>query len=250
MSKTESKFENKAFQKSSSPGIGFNLVTQTSNFDSIFATKPLEALESNLIEKLLTDNFQPGTISEEQLEEDLGQLKRITAEIKAIGKQGIILMGERIHRGSEILKPYRDGTFTKWLDATFGTRKTGYNMLNYYVLYKELPDDLRLQFKKIPHRAAYILASRKVGNVEDKVEIIRKYHDRSHKELVSLIQENLPLEIADKRMKKNYNQNILDSLREGIEKMVVRKKELNNYDKLAIASLIKMLNSLVDHESM
>lgn len=131
MSKS-SLFENKALQQ---VGVGFNLVTNTNSFNALFATKPLEQSEAEQIEKILTDNFQEGFIEKDQVQQDVLQLKQITAEIKAIGKQGTILMGERVHRARELLKSYKDGAFTKWLESAFGTRKTGYNVLAYYEFY-------------------------------------------------------------------------------------------------------------------
>lgn len=53
--------------------------------------------------------FNTELISLERLEKDRIDLKQITVEIKAIEKQGIILMGERVHRASDLLKPYKEG---------------------------------------------------------------------------------------------------------------------------------------------
>lgn len=238
-------FSNAAFQQA--PSIGFNLVTQTNSFTSVFDFKPLDKEEASHIEKLLVDNFQPGSIPDEQVERDTVELKQITAEIKSIGRQGIVLMGERVHRASEILKPYKDGTFTKWLESAFGSRKTGYNMLNYYTLYNELPtDDLRQKFKKIPQRTAYMLASRSSGSVETKAEIIDEYHDRSHKELAILIQEKLPLASDDKRMGKNSNERLISAIRDALKKLQSRKDDLTASDKKELSKLLILLNPLCD----
>ncbi len=46
----------------------------------------------------------------------LSSFDSITSEVKAINNQAIILHGERIKKAQEILKNYRDGAFTAWLD--------------------------------------------------------------------------------------------------------------------------------------
>lgn len=238
-------FEGGAFQKTTRTGVGFNLVPQVNSFNSVFNAKPLNLRESNAIERLLIDNFQPGESSEEQVEQDVDQLKQITSEIKAIGKQGIVLMGERVYRARELLKPYKDGTFTKWLESTFGTRKTGYNMLAYYDLYRSLPrDDLRESLKKLPQRTAYILASRE-GAIDIKAEIISEYSDRPHDELVVLIQEKLPVASGDKRASKSSNSRLISTMKGAVKKLQNRKSDLTREDRLELSELSNMIVCLL-----
>ena len=239
-------FQNQAFNQSSpSSGIGFNLVTQTSSFGSVFDMKPLEQFEAEQIEILLSENIEADAVSFEQLEKDKATLKQITAEIKAIGKQGTVLMGERVYRASELLKAYKDRTFTKWLEATFGTRKTGYNMLNYYILYNELPNEnLRQKFKKIPQRAAYILASRKSDRIDVKTEIIDQYYTLGHKELIDVIQEKLPLISVDKRRNKSSGTKFIATIRSAIQKLQMYKDSLTDEDKRNLIELNRMLESI------
>lgn len=238
-------FENKAFQKTGAPGAGFNLVPQANSFNSVFNVQPLEPNESHEIERLLFNNLQSGR-TKEAVEKDVEQLKLITSEIKAIGRQGTILMGERVHRARELLKSYVDGTFTKWLDAAFGTRRTGYNMLAYYELYTALPhDDLRERLKKLPQKTAYILASRD-GNLDTKAEIISEYHDRTHDELVVLIQEKLPVVSGDKRAGavKNSNSRLIAAMREALEKLFVNKHSLTDGDRKGLLEISQQINFL------
>lgn len=192
------------------------------------------------------DNFRPGQSDEEQVGKDVEQLKLITSEIKAIGKQGTVLMGERVHKARELLKPYKDGTFTKWLETTFGTRKTGYNMLAYYDLYTALPrDDLRESLKKLPQRTAYILASRD-GDIDTKAEIISEYHDRTHDELVILIQEKLPVASGDKRKAKSSNESLIISMIDAAQKLQKRKSSLTEEDKTDLTELAQMIDTLLN----
>ena len=244
MSKS-SVIENKVFHKSAPVGGGFNLVPQVNSFNSVFDTKPLDSSESAKLKKLLVDGFQPGTIQEEQVESDITTLKQITSEIRAIGKQCIILLGERVCCAREMLKPYKDGTFTRWLESAFGTRKTGYNALSYYELYTALPrEDLRDRFKQLQHRTAYILASRD-GDIETKAEIISEHHDKTHEELVMLIKEKLPVAEGDRRVGKLSIRRLLSTIRIGIEKIHGNKDSLTLGEKIIITQLKESLESLV-----
>ena len=246
MSKSSIFDDNEALKNPNQGGVGFNLVSQVNSFHAVFDTKPLDAKEANEIERLLVDNFQPGQADEEQVEKDVEQLKLITSEIKAIGKQGTILMGERVHKARELLKTYKDGTFTKWLESTFGTRKTGYNMLAYYDLYTALPhDDLRESLKKLPQRTAYILASRH-GDIDTKAEIINEYHDRTHDELVILIQEKLPVALGDKRKAKSSNERLISAMKEAAQKLQKRKTALTEDDRNGLATLAQMIGALIN----
>ena len=240
-------FENLAFQQSSFSGVGFNLITQNNSFSSVFDPKPLEEASAERIEKLLIDNMLPESISQNQIENNFSELKRLTAEVIAIGKQSIILTGERVYRASELLKPYKDGTFTKWLEEVFGSRKTGYNMLSYYNFYNELPDDdLKQKFKKMPQKTAYILASRKDAEFNTKAEIVREHHDLSHDELVLLIQDKIPLEKHDKRAKKISNEKLISIIKDTIQKLRLRKDELTDEDRIALGELVQDLSFLSD----
>lgn len=242
-------FENKAFQTNTSKNIGFNLVSQTNNFTSVFDTKPLDALESTKIEKLLVDGFQPGIIAESQVANDLIRLKQLTAEIKAIGKQSAVLMGERVFHARELLKSYKDGTFTRWLESSFGTRKTGYNLLAYYELYTALPhDELRERFKNLHQKTAYALASRE-GNISKKLEIISEYQNRNHDELMILIKEKLPITSRNKSINKSDNgflKKLIINFRHNLEKIHQKKDELDIEDKKELNSLNKFLSLLLN----
>jgi hypothetical protein len=244
MSKS-SVFENKAFQKTSSGGVGFNLAPRVNSFNSIFETKPLDETESNRIERLLVDSYVAGSIDEEQVERDLNQLKLITSEIRAIGRQGTVLMGERVHKAKEVLKPYKDGTFTRWLESTFGTRKTGYNVLSYFELYRDLPQvDLKEKFKKMPLRAAYVLASREV-DLDSKASIIRDCHELNHSELVAIIQDRLPASHESNRAQKSFVERLIVQIRDNAKKLEKRKDVLNDVNRIALEEAKQLIDSLL-----
>lgn len=235
-------FANPALQNKSSNSIGFNLVTQNSPFNSVFNSQPLDKAEEIIIEKLLVENFLLGSITEEQVALNINEIKTLTSEIKAISRQGIVLIGERVFKAREILKQYKDGTFTKWLETAFGTRKTGYNLLSYYELYNALPNNiLKENLKKLPQRAAYILASRE-GNIEAKAQIINSCHNLSADEIITRIQEKFPLMETDKRLGKEEPSKLIVSLHEILIKIQKQKSSLTSADKNSLIDLKNLID--------
>jgi len=221
------------------------IATQSNTFNAVFDPKPLDEAEQRSIEKLLVESYRPGTIEEKKVEEDVQTLKNLTAEIKAIGRQGIVLMGERVSKAREMLKPYKDGTFTKWLDTTFGTRKTGYNALSYFELYRKLHNlEIKEKFKKIPLRAAYVLASRE-GSLSVKEEIIRKYHKLGHIDLVTIIQEQLLIPKEKTRDKKGFTERLIIQMGDTLKKLEKRKDVLTETNRMALEEMRDTLSSML-----
>ena len=244
-------FSNPAFQAATQNTLvnGFNLAPKVNNFNAIFTPKPLDEKESRVLERLLFDNFSPGKVSEEQVEKDWEDLKNITAEIKAIGKQSLVLLGERIYKGSVILSPYRDGTFTQWIETLQIAKKTAYNMRSYYQLYSELPDSaLKERFKQLPQKAAYVLASKDV-EIEEKVRVIEDNHDSSADDLIMLIQERFPANAKDGR-RKEANKSLLDKIEFGLKKLLKRKDSLSLENLDQISGLRKLIDEILDSKSV
>lgn len=215
-------------------------------FQSMMCINQLDETDSLRIEKILVDNFQPGMLDQYQVSDDALELKRLTSEIKTIGKQGIILSGERVKRAQTLLKNYKNGTFVKWIDFTFSNRKTAYNMLSYFDLYNELPNqETKEQFKKIPMKSAYIIASR-TANLNIKKEVINQFHDRSISELNIIIDEKMPLAEGDKRSLKTDNVRLMQILSDAVKKFRQRKNSLTNKEKNQILGLIQVLESIFD----
>lgn len=165
-----------------------------SSFSGVFKVGALSAQEQETIRTLLS-NYEQGSGS---LENDLFLLSSLTAEVKAINNQAILLHGERIQRAQELLSHYKEGAFSAWLIATYGNRQTPYNFLQYYELYKQLREDLKSKLDEMPRQAVYSLASR-TGEIEKKIEIIAKYQQESKEVLLQLIRESFPLADKDKR---------------------------------------------------
>src|SRR5277367_3120548 len=104
---------NKAFEISnpafspSTETTGFHLVAAVNNFTSIFDPQPLQRVEEIDLQKLLFENFQltdTGENEKEKISQDFQQIKSITVEIKAIQKQSLVLIGERLSRVRSILR--------------------------------------------------------------------------------------------------------------------------------------------------
>ena len=143
-----------------------------SSFSGVFRVAPLNEKEQQSLQAIL-DQYA----SEEQIKgEDFKELSQITAEVKAINNQAIILHGERIKKAQTILKNYQDGAFSAWLIATYGNRQTPYNFLQYFELYQALPPVLHPQLEEIPRQAIYSLASRN-GPLEQKSRLSEAIRD-------------------------------------------------------------------------
>lgn len=165
-----------------------------SSFSGVFRVTPLNDKERQALNSLLMQY----KAENQEISEDLFQLSALTAEVKAINNQAVILHGERIKKAQEILKNYQDGAFSAWLIATYGNRQTPYNFLQYYELYTALPTQLHAKLDEMPRQAVYSLASRNAPH-EKKEEIICGYNGQPKQELLKLIRDTFPLAQNDRR---------------------------------------------------
>jgi hypothetical protein len=226
----------------------FDHITLTSHLNTVFNFQPLDEEETLKIEQLMAENIK-NTMTEDQAVVDAHKIKEISAEIKAIGKQGVLLVGEKLYKAREILKSYVDGTFTKWLDIVMPSRKTGYNALRYYELYESLPNDIQTIFKEIAQKPAYILASR-TGDMATKVEIIKNSKGMEIEALVTLIQEKLPTAIGDRRKGKSPWCKLVDGIRKALEKLQDSKDVLTAHEKEELLSLRPLFEEVIGHVDM
>ncbi len=165
-----------------------------SSFSGVFRVTPLNDQEQFALKQIL-DAYREEA---QEITTDLKDLIALTAEVKAINNQAIILHGERIKKAQDILKSYRDGAFSAWLVATYGNRQTPYNFLQYYELHTSLPQTLISKLDEMPRQAVYSLASRE-GEFNRKLEIIQNYKGQPKQELLTLIRDTFPLADSDKR---------------------------------------------------
>ncbi len=180
-----------------------------SSFSGVFKITKLNDSEREDLSSIL-QNYREEE-KEINFEQDLQNLIAITAEVKAITNQAVILHGERIKKAQEILKNYKEGAFTTWLVKTYGNRQTPYNFMQYYDFYMKMPQNLRPQIDTMPRQAIYTLASRS-GDLEKKQEIIKNYQGQPKQELFSIIRKLFPLPEEDKRQS-NLAEQIISSLK-------------------------------------
>jgi len=167
-----------------------------SSFSGVFKINTLNDQEKKILSNIL-QNFREEE-KENDIEKDLKDLITLTAEVKAITNQAVILHGERIKKAQEILKNYKEGAFSSWLINTYGNRQTPYNFMQYYNFYMEMPQKLRPQIDTMPRQAIYTLASRS-GDLEKKQDFIKNYQGQPKQELLSIIRKLFPLSAKDKR---------------------------------------------------
>lgn len=183
--------------------------------------------ESRELELLLFESFIPGKLSEEDVSQDFVQIKQLTAEIRAIHKQQVVLVGERIYKARTILKNYGDGhtTFTQWIDRIFSSRRTAYNILRYFEFYQDLPSiALKQGLKQMPLKVAYCLSSRQAP-LDKKMEIIANYSGEKPEDMLLMIKEHLPVHVNDKR-RKDSNQMTIQKIIGFLSRLKNRKAHL------------------------
>lgn len=222
--------------------INSNLLMRQRYFEKVFEVSPLDNEQSRELELMLFENYQPGKVSEEDVGNDFQKLINLTAEIKAIHKQQVLLIGERIFEVRELLRNYGDGqnTFTKWIEKVFGSKRTAYNMLKYYEFFNELPTiEHKNHLKKIPLKAAYCLSNRQAP-LEKKLTIIENYTDQKPDDLILLIKEQIPVPEHDKR-RKSANQATIERMKSLCDMLKKRKSALTDSDRKQIQDILEEL---------
>lgn len=195
----------------------------TANFRKEFVATPLSKEEEVYIQTLLHENYVSSKPGLDEVDADYQTLAILTRQIKSIDQQGILLHGERIHKARNLLKKYRDGTFTKWLFIAYGNRQTPYRMLHFYKLFQELEREDRNLLEKMPKKVAYQLATR-AGSVIDKIRIIRNYQHKSSEEISAEIQTVFPMQKGNRRIDhSNKDEMIIKTLENAVAKLMQRK---------------------------
>lgn len=212
-----------------------------SSFSGVFRVTELNAREKEALVSLLTQYKNES----QDIHDDLSQLSGLTAEVKAINNQAIILHGERIKRAQDILKNYRDGAFSAWLIATYGNRQTPYNFLQYFELYTALPETLHSKLDEMPRQAVYSLASRN-GNQEQKQSIVQNYKGEPKQELLKRIREMFPLAENDRRAQ-DLTAAIINQLRRVQSQLSTAAFSPTPKQKTELLQLLKELKTLVHH---
>lgn len=247
-----SKLDNKAtalFERNSQSGFveAFEKreIPDSPNFRQEFVAAPLSQEDDSAIQLLLFEQFIPE--SEEPLTAgDYKSLYVLTQQIRAIDRQSILLHGERIQTAQEVLKKYREGTFTSWLKLTYGNRQTPYRMLRFYELFQRLERRDQPLLEHMPKKVAYALAMRE-GDLSKKVEIIREHHRDEPSQILQVIQAVLPLSEGDRRIKRtSHDEAILKILEKGIRTLKKRKEVLPEIVKARLNALKEEIQAILD----
>ncbi|MGB7978236.1 MAG: CT583 family protein [Chlamydiales bacterium] len=212
-----------------------------SSFSGVFRVAQLNEKEKADIEMILR-NFRQDESADYEV--DLKALTAITSEVKAITNQAVILHGERIKRGQEILKKYKEGAFTAWLFSTYGNRQTPYNFLQYYEFYTILPPTLHPKLDQMPRQAVYSLASRE-GDFEKKETIVKNYTGQAKEELLRLIRLEFPLAEEDKRQP-NFAHNAIQFLKRAREMVKSPHCTLQAGQAEQIKTLLAQIQALIE----
>nr|WP_281523849.1 CT583 family protein [Turicimonas muris] len=158
----------------------------------MFSTS-LNSEENQSLDRLFLSETQ-NLSDEESYQEDVLSVKLLTSQIKAIQKQHVLLLGEKIYNARKILSKscFSSTTFSSWLDLVFRTKSSAYNALAYYELFISLPSTtLQKEFQSIPYKSAYILAARK-GDLKTKVSVIGKVCGMSNASAIRVMDQLLP----------------------------------------------------------
>ncbi len=219
-----------------------------SNLQRVEFLKELkEVSECRDLEHLLFQTFQPGKRTEEEVGKDFQELRSLTEEIKSINKQQIVLVGERLKKARDIFKNYGDGeqTFTKWLDQLFTSRRTAYNILNYYEFYMALPTiELKSELKKMPLKVAYCLSSRQAP-LNEKMDIVKSYAGEKPEDTLLMIKERFPVDEKDKR-RKDPNKILIKRVYNLLEIIHKRKEHFSSESQEEFVQLKSQMRLILD----
>lgn len=167
--------------------------------------------------------------------QNMMELVTVTKEIKAINRQNIVLLGERISKAQELLR-YSEKGFKQWLHLVFGSYSTGYNYLNYFDLHNSLTKEhLKNKLEEMPAKAAYILAS-KDAPIDQKIDIIETHYTEQAKNIIAHVRETLSLDEDKKSI--NPIDKLLDSLEKTTGKLFKMKEALDDNQKQKILNII------------
>jgi hypothetical protein len=217
-------------------------IEPTNAFQSMFSID-LDENEEKAIDLLISGN-NDALIDQEKL--DLKKLKELTCSIKGISKVGVLLIGKQVHEARTILQKYNQSgnSFNQWLKIAFkNSRSTAYNALAYYELHEALPnEELKQSLKAIPHKAAYLLASRQ-GKLEQKVEVLKNHQGQSAMDLMALINSFLPL--PDRRKRSIKGSFLIHAIRHRMNALVQIKQDLTEESRSSLIEIRALLEEIL-----
>lgn len=167
---------------------------QLATFSGVFALTEISPEEQEELKNILEKFSVDGT----NLIQDLFALKTLTSEVRAINNQAALLHGERIKKAQELLKRYKEGAFTAWLQTAYGNRQTPYNFLQYFEFHSTLSKEQQSLIEELPRQAIYSLASRKAP-LEEKLDLISRVKGQTKKQILEEMRARFPLSERDRR---------------------------------------------------
>ncbi len=209
-------------------------------FHSLFSVQELHAEEDQAIEAILRAGVEID-VPLEGIETDAHEVKRLTKELRAIRRQELVLIGERVSAAREVFKKYKDRSFRDWMQLTFGSFKTGYNYLAFYDLYVSVPEEIKMRLKDMPAKAVYVLASHRAP-LDKKIEVVKNHSRQTAQTLISVIRDTLGS--SRKMTRKMSNDLILSSLEKGA--VLLSPENLHAEHRRRLLSLIDHLSDLVE----
>lgn len=227
------------------PEVSKKSIVPHNSFRAMFDPHELAEAEINNL-KLIFEESATESTHEEEIDKDFSQLLQITSELKAIQKQAVILVGERICAVRDIFKRHGgEGIgFTAWLSIAFNAKKTAYNAMAYFELYSALPtEELKTKMKQMPVKVSYVLASRKAPE-KLKFSIIDSYQGEKQREMLDRIEEHMPIQ-GDKRSLRTLGEKAVDDLERIIETIMRRKKHIHSQERTRIDNALHMLEELI-----
>jgi len=136
--------------------------------------------------KIFLSKYSMGKVDIDKIELDNIQLTKISEEIRSIQKQEVLLHGERISKAQNVLKNYKKGAFSYWLEMTYGNRRTPYNFFYYYSLYRLLHSNEKKLLQQMPPKIVYIIGGRRLEDKE-KINFVKMNYNKSLKDLEKII---------------------------------------------------------------
>ncbi|GAB4231650.1 MAG: hypothetical protein Tsb0021_10100 [Chlamydiales bacterium] len=224
-------------------------VLETHEREELLQTKLSEDEEQRLMQSftsLVID--QNLAIPREEINQAIEQLKTLAINIRQIQKQTVIQIGEKIDRARTLLQKYGDTTrtFTEWLELTFNSRRTAFNILSLYDLYKNTQEKvLREKIIGIPLKAAYQIASRNI-EIGEKLAFIEEFNGDKAEDWIEALRTRFP---AETHSKKSSYHPYFQQIEKALHILQKRSKQFKTQDWRRIKEIAGQLQKILDYEN-
>ncbi len=213
----------------------------------IFSIQPVAREEKEALFHELVQILGEEESDKRKLEADFDQLALLSQACRAIQKQGIILVGEKIDQARSLFFGYEKSRalFSTWIKKTFSSEKSAYNALAFYQFYRQIEADAdKEKFKKMPLKASYALASRE-GAIEEKILFIQNQYHKKNEEILNEIQSRFPLSDQDHRKKKKPLFTKLCQIEDDLDRLVQGHPFLSQEEKAIVERLQNRLTKWI-----